>query len=96
MQAPPCSLTALEREDRETAPRCESSTLLGTTRRSPEGLGDLSKSLPASVRGWGWSWTLPSHVGSLCFLPGCGTLPWVVNSASVAAPAPAQSLQVRL
>ena len=45
--------------------------------------------------GWGWSWTLPHTWGPCVSSQVIGTLPWVVNSASVAAPAPAQSLQVQ-
>lgn len=44
----------------------------------------------------GWSGVLPSYSGSVPYLSQViGALPWVVNSASVATPAPAQSLQVQ-
>uniref|UniRef100_A0AAA9TJM9 POU domain protein n=1 Tax=Bos taurus TaxID=9913 RepID=A0AAA9TJM9_BOVIN len=63
----------------------------------PEGLGDLSKSLPASVGVWvgGGAGCYPHTWGPCVSSQVIGTLPWVVNSASVAAPAPAQSLQVQ-
>lgn len=67
-------------------------------RRKPEDVSSFCKSasLPATVGIWGWSWVLPSYSGSVPHLSQViGALPWVVNSASVATPAPAQSLQVQ-
>ena len=77
-------------------PECESFTLL-RGHGGPEGLGDLSKSLPASVGVWvgGGAGCYPHTWGPCVSSQVIGTLPWVVNSASVAAPAPAQSLQVQ-
>lgn len=49
------------------------------------------------VLGWGRDWALASPPRGPCvvFSQVIGALPWVVNSASVAAPAPAPSLQVQ-
>ena len=57
----------------------------------------MSKSLPASVGVWvgGGAGRCPHTWGPCVSSQVIGTLPWVVNSASVAAPAPAQSLQVQ-
>lgn len=83
---------------KEAAPRVCILHCINEEAEVPEVLNDFRPPPPlASVGIWvGVSWTLCSHLGSLPVSSQViGTLPWVVNSASVTAPAAAQSLQVQ-
>lgn len=69
-------------------------------KQRPECLDSFSE-LVSCLQLWGFELMIldaprPSNLGTMpYFLQVIGTLPWVVNSASVATPAPAQSLQVQ-
>lgn len=68
-------------------------------KQKPEDLSNFSQSasLPATIGIWigGAGCSLRIWGPCLIFSQVIGALPWVVNSASVATPAPAQSLQVQ-
>lgn len=69
-------------------------------KQRPECLDSFSE-LVSCLQLWGFELMIldaprPSNLGTMpYFLQVIGALPWVVNSASVATPAPAQSLQVQ-